>query len=59
MTNPAGQPQSFEPTLGLVFSRIAAMKQDKTFRPGLPLWAAFNQSELDAMFGKPEEIKDS
>jgi hypothetical protein len=37
--------------------RIAAMKQEKKYRPDLPLWAAFNQSELDAMFGKPEEAQ--
>lgn len=57
MTNPPAAPQSFEPTLGLLFLRIAAMKQEKKYRPDLPLWAAFNQSELDAMFGKPEEAQ--
>ena len=53
----ADKPLTFEPTLGFVFNRISAMRQSKTYRPDLPLWAAFNKIELEAMFGKPEEAK--
>lgn len=53
----ADKPPTFEPTLGFVFNRISAMRQSKTYRPDLPLWAAFNKTELEAMFGKPEEAE--
>lgn len=43
-----------EPTVALLERRLAAMHQDKTFRPTLPWWSVFTAEELQRLKA-PEE----
>lgn len=55
MTKPPQPSTPFEPTLALIERRLAALRQEKTFKPTAPLWVLFTRAELDDLFGKPEE----
>lgn len=56
MTKPAETPApAFEATFGLVEMRLAAARQDKTFRFNSPIWVLFSAAELAALKGQLTE----
>ena len=50
MTKPS--PHRFEPDLALIERRLAARHQDRTFRPGDPLWVLFTTEEIHMLFNQ-------
>jgi hypothetical protein len=44
------KPKTFEPTLALIECRLAALHQDRTFRPNDPLWVLFSNEEINLLF---------
>lgn len=45
-------PTTFEPSLALVERRLAALHQERKFKPDAPLWVLFSDAELRSMFGE-------